>query len=263
MGRSLRWYAACAISTVLSACGGSSGENQSTVGLKDPDSSSVVTKAAPDAGALQLLGKHVFFDKISNPSNQACVSCHEPAMGWTGKVPAVSKGGVAIPGANRHAVGGRKPPSSAYGSFSPPFSDVCLQGIGPLCVGGAFWDGRAEGRGQAGPLIGGAMQSVGPEVFAGLDASVGTTLSVFLGPLADQALGPFGNDVEQNVLAHPNDPPGLDGATSVCEHVRSARYAELYSRAYAGAPIDCTGLTLVSASSEWLWLFPRGSIPAR
>jgi cytochrome c peroxidase len=33
---------------------------------------------------------------------------------------------------------------------------------------------------------------------------------------------------------------GLDGASSVCEHVKSAKYGELYSKAYGGADIDCT-----------------------
>ena len=249
-----------AIFPVLSACGGSNpddGPAVQSIQSSASEASAPVAKAGPDTAALQLLGKHVFFDSISNPPRQACVSCHVPEMGWTGKVPAVNKRGVAIPGANPHTVGGRKPPASAYAKFSPPFGTVnppgitfipdgagCSLGIGPFCVGGVFWDGRAEGRGTLGPVFPGATASVGQEIFGGLDGAVATSFAGFLGPLADQALGPFGNDVEQNVPPNPNDPAGLDGATSVCEHVKSAKYAELYSKAYGGVKLDCSAASV-------------------
>jgi len=76
---------------------------------------------AQDVPALQEIGKRVFFDNISNPPRQSCSTCHEPENGWTGAVAGINKKGVAIPGANPHTVGGRRPPSNAYASFSPPF----------------------------------------------------------------------------------------------------------------------------------------------
>jgi len=216
-------------------------------------------QAAPNVDALERFGKYVFFDTISNPTPQKCASCHVPEMGWVDNNPAVSKNGVAVPGANRkfHAVGGRKPPSNAYASFKPPLgSGVALPfppfspsgcdiGAGPVCEGGAFWDGRASGNDV--PKYPGEMAQagthVGPEVFDVTDTNLALALSDaykrFRGPVADQALGPFGNDVEQNVKPDPNDPIGLDGATSVCKHVKSAKYAPLYEKAW-GEAIDCS-----------------------
>jgi cytochrome c peroxidase len=206
---------------------------------------------AQDVPALQDLGKRVFFDNISNPPRQSCSTCHEAENGWTGGVAAINKKGVAIPGANPHTVGGRKPPSNAYASFSPPFGSPpatnpnipdpvasCRQGLGFLCFGGVFWDGRAEGNATAVfPPIngkGGATPHVGVEIFD--SAAQNAAYRGFIGPVADQALGPFPNDVEQNV-PDGND-GGLPGAGAVCRHVQSAKYAELFTKAWS-EPIDC------------------------
>lgn len=192
--------------------------------------------AAPDQPALEDLGKRVFFDNISDPARMACSTCHVAADGWTGKVAGINKGQVAITGANPHTVGGRKPPTAAYASFSPPFGDSPLAGIpgigpcrsatsaaGIACKGGVFWDGRADGT------------HVGAEVFGG-NAALASVYQAFLGPTADQALGPFPNDVEQNV-PNGND-GGLPGAEAVCRHVQQAKYAELFTFAW-GEPINC------------------------
>jgi cytochrome c peroxidase len=204
---------------------------------------------AQDVPALQELGKRVFFDSISNPPRQSCSTCHVPENGWTGGVAGINKKGVAIPGANPHTVGGRKPPSNAYASFSPPFGTrpttnpsgpvLCNLGIGPLCFGGVFWDGRAEGR--ATPLVAlpnvtgqGATPHVGDEIFETDEQE--QAYGGFIGPVADQALGPFPNDVEQNV-PDGND-HGLPGAEAVCRHVELAQYTELFEKAW-DEKIDC------------------------
>ena len=194
------------------------------------------TARAQDQVALEDLGKRVFFDNISNPARQSCSSCHDPANGWTGNVAGINKRQVAVTGANPHTVGGRKPPTAAYASFSPKFGDSPLAGIptfgpcltgpgvaGVSCRGGVFWDGRATGTG------------IGAEVFGG-NAALATAYQGFLGPTADQAIGPFPNDVEQNV-PNGND-GGLPGAEAVCRHVQNAAYAELFTFAW-GSPIDC------------------------
>jgi cytochrome c peroxidase len=207
---------------------------------------------AQDVPALQELGKRIFFDNISNPPRQWCSTCHEAENGWTGGVAGINKKGVAIPGANPHTVGGRKPPSNAYASFSPAFGtrpatnpnipdpvDSCRQGLGFACFGGIFWDGRAEGNATA--LIAppnvtgtGATPHVGVEIF---DTEPQKLAYVgFIGPVADQALGPFPNDVEQNVPDGSDG--GLPGAGAVCRHVNSAKYAELFTKAWH-EPIDC------------------------
>jgi cytochrome c peroxidase len=237
----------CTLLSVTFGCGSGSGGGGGGGASDAAVESKAVLPQEESLASLALLGKYVFFDEISDPPRQACASCHVPAMGWTGHVPAINRNGVAIPGANPHTVGGRKSPTSAYASFSPPFATTvlpgsnngCADGSGVRCIGGLFWDGRAEGRPAfMGSFFtgGGATTHVGLETIAGL--AVEASFSRFIGPLADQALGPFPNDVEQNVADSPDDPPGLPGATSVCRHVASAQYGELYRKAF-GEPIDC------------------------
>ncbi|MDC3959545.1 cytochrome-c peroxidase [Polyangium jinanense] len=212
------------------------------------------TALAQNAAALEELGKRVFFDNISDPKRQGCHTCHDAANGWTGAVAGINKNGVVVPGANPKAAGRRKPPSNAYASFSPAFGETpktvtvtlippaaaCALGIMRVCTGGTFWDGRAEG--TATPFTAlptftgtGAITHVGTEIFKG-NAALAAAYGLFLGPLADQALGPFPNDAEQNV-PDGND-HGLPGAEAVCLHVKSAKYAELYTKAW-GETINC------------------------
>ncbi|HMA63608.1 MAG: cytochrome-c peroxidase [Fibrobacterota bacterium] len=114
---------------------------------------------------IENLGKHIFFDKISSPAKvMSCATCHGASVGFTGPNPSVNKTGGVYPGAIHKRFGNRKPPSSAYATFSPVLYYNNQKGA---FVGGNFWDGRATGE--------------------------------HLGnPAADQALGPFLNPVEQN-----------------------------------------------------------------
>jgi cytochrome c peroxidase len=186
--------------------------------------------AAPDIDALQELGKRVYFDNISKPARQACATCHMADTGWTGGPSMINRFRVVMPGARKHTAGNRKPPSVSYASRSPRFGDSdpvrggCLAGVSPgRCKGGLFWDGRATGT------------AIGAEVFEGnsrLEAAYGYAL----GPLADQAVGPFANDVEQNV-PDGND-LGLPGSEAVCRHVKQSSYAVLYRKAW-GKAIEC------------------------
>ena len=117
--------------------------------------------AEPNVAALEALGKQVFFDEISDPPRQACATCHVPANGFTAGVAAINTNGVAVPGANPHTVGNRKPPSAAYAASSPNLSggffgpDCAAAPFGLFCIGGVFWDGRATGT------------AIGDEVFGG------------------------------------------------------------------------------------------------
>jgi cytochrome c peroxidase len=114
---------------------------------------------------LQLLGKELFFDKISDPENIiACASCHGPSVGYTGPDEVVNFGGSVYPGADG-SFGNRKPPSAAYATFSPVLH---YDHAKRTFVGGNFWDGRATGE------------------------RLGS-------PSAEQALGPFLNPREHNV----------------------------------------------------------------
>jgi cytochrome c peroxidase len=113
--------------------------------------------------SIQLLGKNIFFDKISVPANKtACADCHGSSVGFTGPDELINKHGSVYPGANG-SFGNRKPPSAAYATFSPVLSQV-----GGVFAGGNFWDGRATGN------------------------RLGS-------PSAEQALGPFLNPHEHNV----------------------------------------------------------------
>lgn len=106
--------------------------------------------------SIQLLGKNIFFDKISVPANKtACADCHGPSVGFTGPDELINKHGSVYPGANG-SFGNRKPPSAAYATFSPVFYyDVTLLSF----VGGNFWDGRATGERLGSPS---AEQALGP-----------------------------------------------------------------------------------------------------
>jgi len=127
--------------------------------------SAVVTakESGPELTPNETLGKELFFDKISDPSWVSCATCHTPEVGWTGRIAGINLHGAVYRGAVPQRFGDRKPPSTAYATFSPIFHFD-----GTEFVGGNFWDGRATG------------ERLG-------------------NPAADQALGPFLNPVEQNM----------------------------------------------------------------
>ncbi|WP_159710863.1 cytochrome-c peroxidase [Geminicoccus flavidas] len=190
-----------------------------------------------DAGALEpieALGKNIFFDeKLSIPANkQACASCHDPAKGWILPNSTINATTVVAPGAKPHAVGNIKPPANAYASFSPPFRSGNFGPFTPPWEGGNFWDGRAEG---CGATAGAKCPTAAPRGAVSatirpsdLPSSKQAQYAEFLGPIADQALNPFPNDVEQNIREK-----------NVCQRVKTAKYKDLYRQAYGGE-IDCS-----------------------
>jgi cytochrome c peroxidase len=111
----------------------------------------------------ELLGKFLFYDGISSPGSMSCAVCHGASVGFTGPDAQINRHGTVYRGAVPERFGNRKPPSSAYATFSPVLHYDQAKGF----LGGNFWDGRATG------------QHLG-------------------NPAADQALGPFLNPVEQN-----------------------------------------------------------------
>lgn len=175
--------------------------------------------------SLQQLGKFVFFDKISVPKGkQGCISCHEPSAGWTFPSDTINRGQVAAPGAALGAVGNIKPPSNAY-ARNIPLQEACAP-IGLPC-GGVFWDGRAEGNVNADAVFLGSTTHIAAEVFKG-SSLLADLFAEYLGPVADQALQPFPNPLEQNI-----------SAKAVCAHVSRSVYAPLYQLAW-GEKINCT-----------------------
>ena len=120
--------------------------------------------AAQDLTFNEQLGKSIFFDTdLSINRNQSCAACHAPEVGWTGPENDTNDLGSVYEGSIAGRFGNRKPPSSAYATFSPIFHFDPKSG---LFIGGNFWDGRATG------------EKLG-------------------NPAADQAQGPFLNPAEQ------------------------------------------------------------------
>lgn len=126
-----------------------------------------------DSTAAVALGRMIFFDeRLSANENQSCAACHDPASGWTGPLSALNAAGAVYEGSVAGRFSNRKPPSSAYATFSPVFH-LAVDDDDTLFVGGNFSDGHATGE--------------------------------HLGnPAADQALRPFLNPLEQ-ALATPED----------------------------------------------------------
>lgn len=86
-------------------------------------------------------GRKIFFDtRLSNPPGTACVSCHDPKLGWSGNNG--SKSGVAA-GSTPAALGARNSPTLSYIGFVPAFHLKKNEGKNKA-VGGLFWDGRAD-----------------------------------------------------------------------------------------------------------------------
>jgi cytochrome c peroxidase len=156
------------------------------VPLSTAESSSLSSKSPPLTPTLTLqekLGKNLFYDtNLSEPKGEACAACHGPQVGYTGPDQAINAGGAVYEGAVSGRFGNRKPPSAAYAGDSP-----ILYFDGTTWVGGMFWDGRATG------------------------ATLGD-------PLAEQALGPFLNPLEQNNA----------NAQAVIDKVLASSYTDLF-----------------------------------
>ncbi len=123
--------------------------------------------------AIEELGEKIFRDTdLSKNGNQACISCHAPEAGWTSPDSEINEHGGVFEGSIEGEFGNRKPPSSAYATFSPRFyADFGNRLIGegnnnqpgnqPRFIGGNFWDGRATGWKLGNPA---ADQAQGPFV---------------------------------------------------------------------------------------------------
>jgi len=144
----------------------------------------------------EQLGKFLFFDRsLSVPDGQSCASCHAPEVGFTGPDMEINKEGAVYQGAEKGRFGNRKPPTSAYGGQSPVLH---FDGKEKQWVGGMFWDGRATGK-------------------------------RLKDPLAEQAQGPFLNDLEQNI----------PDAQAVCIKVKNSSYASFFEKVWGKGSLDC------------------------
>jgi cytochrome c peroxidase len=144
---------------------------------------------------LEQLGELLFEDlNLSTPPGQSCAVCHHPDAGFTADESEINAAFGVYHGAVEQRFGNRKPPSSAYAGDSPVLHFDQAEGV---WIGGMFWDGRATG----------------------------WTLD---DPLAEQAMGPFLNPVEQNT----------PHAKQVIRKVQQSDYAELFRQVWGPGSLD-------------------------
>jgi cytochrome c peroxidase len=149
----------------------------------------------PDSESIVSLGKAIFFDEnLSVNGAQSCASCHDPAAGFTGPDSETNQLMAVYEGAIPMRYGNRKPPTSSYGGDSTVLYFDETKGT---WFGGMFWDGRATG----------------------------WTLG---DPLAEQAMGPFLNPLEQN----------MPDAKQVCIRVAHSDYAGQFESVWGPGSLD-------------------------
>jgi cytochrome c peroxidase len=150
--------------------------------------------AAPKLSPKEKLGKRLYFDKnLSSPPGQECAACHGPLVGMTGPDEAVNASGGVYEGAVRGRFGNRKPPAASYAGAAP----VLRRAEDGEFSGGMFWDGRATGL-------------------------------IFGDPLAEQAMGPFLNPLEQN----------LADKKAAVRIVQASSYAGLFEDVWGKGSLD-------------------------
>ena len=77
---------------------------------------------------LEMLGKNLFEDtSLSEPPGQACASCHDPRLSFTGN--AKSPVAAVAVGSRVDQLGARNVPTIMYMAFSPPFRFVEERGV--------------------------------------------------------------------------------------------------------------------------------------
>ena len=175
-----------------------------------------VMGAAQGLTLQEQLGKSIFFDQnLSIKGNQSCAACHGPGAGWTGPDADINAKGAVYEGSVPGRFGNRKPPSSAYATQSP-ILHLSKQG-GGMFVGGNFWDGRATGE------------------------RLGS-------PAAEQALGPFLNELEQ-ALNSPADVIAGICASSYVERFKQVcgvDACDTINTATVSAAYDCVGYSVAA-----------------
>lgn len=150
---------------------------------------------------LQALGKRLFFDiNLSDPRGQSCAVCHAQQAGWAGPDGEINNTGSVYEGAVKGRFGNRRPPTAAYAGDSPVLH---IDEDGTF-MGGMFWDGRASG------------EHLGD-------------------PLAEQAMGPFLNPLEQNI------PDRKSVIIKVCDSDYSGLFEEVWGPGSLDAEKDIDG----------------------
>ncbi len=157
--------------------------------------------------AQEKLGKLIYEDPaFSAGGNQSCQSCHHPNAQFSDPVNRISPMYRPVSeGSQEGLFGGRNAPPAAYAAYSPSLHYDETEG---LFIGGLFWDGRATGN-------------------MAISGTGGSGAGPTGDPLADQAKGPFGNQVEMNLV------PDSGGTTEQkVVNIVIAKYAKEYRKAF-------------------------------
>lgn len=150
-------------------------------------------QGAATLNSKERLGRLIFFDNsLSEPPGQSCADCHSPEVGWTGPDQAANRAAGVYQGAVKGRFGNRRAPASAYAGNSP-ILHIDEEGN---FLGGMFWDGRATG------------ETLGD-------------------PLAEQAMGPPLNPLEQNM---PNK-------AAIVARVKAGSYANLFEQVWGAGSL--------------------------
>lgn len=200
---------ASTLSLLLAACSKVETVSELNPSKADPATvEQIVPESTFALNAKEQLGRKIYFDKnLSNPIGQACVNCHQPDLGFVGWGDGTFAGQFFVGGIGQGAVAGkfgaRKPPSAAYATFSP-----LLTRKGSDFEGGLFWDGRATG------------------------ARLNSTA-------AEQALGPFTNPLEHNML----------NKKAVLDAIKNSAYAAQWINVW-GSPISTANNTQINLNYD-------------
>lgn len=143
---------------------------------------------------IEKLGRLLYFDEaLSSPEGMGCVTCHDRSGGWAGPNSEVNATTAVYPGIHEPRFGNRKPPTASYAGDSPVLH---IDEDGHF-VGGLFVDGRATG------------WEIGD-------------------PLAEQAMGPFLNPLEQN----------LELKKDLVEKIIESDYAQLFREVFGESSLS-------------------------
>lgn len=159
----LAFVAAAAAVVVLAT--GSVARELGTESLPDVDEGAegpaLIERMVPGKNGLSgraTLGKSIFFDAtLSALKNQSCAFCHAPETGFTSPREDFNKTGSVVEGSIAGRFGNSKPPSATYMTPAPVLHHRKEDGD-ILMVGGAFWNGRATGKGLGNPIADQALE---------------------------------------------------------------------------------------------------------
>lgn len=215
-----------------------------------------------DSAQMIALGKALFHDQtLSEPAGMACVTCHDPATGFSYPQMGINATYGPVPGIVPGRFGFRKPPTAAYTPFMPegvPHYVNKLQAY----VGGLFYDGRAPSAAQQAKF-----PFLNPNEMNNLVHDVGSPEMV-VSKIENGPSGvPFRQVFGDRVFEQPTAVVYNDMAQAIAAYEKSSEvspFSSKYDAYLAGkatlSDLELRGLRMVTGSLSGR---PGGSIPFR